>query len=204
MEQLIESLRADAPFYLINMLVFFVVVAVTWLLVRASSLKHIYQLKTELAALRLGYNEQLFALEDVRQAEEEGLRLVLSDLRSQLRVKNANLAEARRNELSHLFFTTYREAVYQYSRLAIELHADDREKRKQLVENHIFPFLQLSGDVLELMNQENLLKIVSAPKLILSERDFDFAFDAIRSVSQWNSFGLKRAKRQHAKRLGLQ
>lgn len=203
MEQFIESLRADAAFYLINVFAFFAVVVLTWLLVRANLLRQVYQLKTELAALRLGYNEQLFALEDVRRVKEEELRLVLSDLRSQLRVKNANLADARRNELSHLFFTDYREAVYQYSRLAIELHADDEQKRKQLLENHIFPFLQLSGDVLEVINQENLLKLVAAPKLILSERDLDFAFDVIRSVEQWNSFGLKRAKRQHTKRLGL-
>lgn len=203
MQELIDSLQADAPFYLINILAFFVVVAVTWLLVRASLLRQIYQLKTELAALRLGYNEQLFALEDVRQEREEELRLLLSDLRGQLRVEQRNLVEARRNELSHLFFTAYREAVYQYSRLSIELYADDREKRLQLIENQILPFLQLSGDVLELMNQERLLKLIAAPPLLLSERDYDFAFDALDSVIRWNNFGLKRARRLHKKRLGL-
>lgn len=203
MQAFIDAIQADALFYAVNILAFFVVVGVVWLWAKSRYMKEMVQLKTELVSVQQQRRERLFKLEDNVHASQEKVRLILKELRNQVRAKDPITAKARRNELSNVFFTEYREDIYQFARLADVIYAQDKEAHRVFAENHILPFLQLSGDVLSVINQQRLLELCQAPALQLSYRDFDFAFDFIYKELSSFDMGFRRAAKRHAKRLGF-
>ena len=198
-----EMLLKDFWFYLINLLAFATCIMLTWLYLRQKHLQILLSLKTELAQLRLEQGQGLFQLEDQYKAKEEHIRFVLQDLLSQIENQDAEMLRARRNEISNLFVLEYRKSFYQFIRLASEIYEDNPDQHQVIIENHILPFLQLTGDVLTVLNQENILSLTQTPKLSFQYQDFDFVFDFLHRFLRFHHWGLKKAIRQHAKRLNF-
>lgn len=199
----LDAIQNDLTFYILNILGFAVVVLVTWWYTRIQQFKTIAQLRTEIATLQIQQNNELFALEDVYKTKEERMRLIIKDLRDQLNGGDANMIRARRNELSNILALDYAKAMSNYTRLADQFYDGNRYRHAQFVENHILPFLQNSGDIMETLNQASVRDASNATDVRLNYMDFDFAFDFIKKDISFTSFGLKSAMRKHAQRLGF-
>lgn len=201
-----EKFIQDLPFYLLNLLAFSAVVAVTWLWARTRFFAELAQYQTQIAELQLQRNDQLFALEDECKAKAERLRLILKDLRNQISFKKADMVNARRNELSNVFILEYCPTMQQYTRLAAEMFEYDYKKRRQFLENHILPFLQLSGDLLKIINQPNAIEMIGEEAIPIrwNYMDFDFAFDFIRTRIKRTDLDARTRMHKHLKRLGFQ
>ncbi len=201
-----EKFLADLPWYLLNLGAFVTVVIVTWLWARTRFVAEIAKYKVEIASLQMNRNDQLFELEDICKEKNERLRLILKDLRMKLHRKQLDMVQARRNELSNVFMLDYCKSMQQYTRLADEVYEFDREKRRQFIENHINPFLQLAGDILEVVNQPNIMELLGdqATAIQFNYMEFDFAFDFVKKKMRFVDFDLRRAMREHLKRLDFQ
>lgn len=93
-----------------------------------------------------------------------------------------------------------------YCRLAQEIFELDREKRQQFIENHLNPFLQLAGDLLQVLNQKKLTDMAGPGALPIRYQymDFDFAFDFLRAQIRFQDFDLKQVRKAHLERLGFE
>jgi hypothetical protein len=198
-----ETLQQDFWFYLINLLAFATAIIISWLWTRYRWLAQVAQLKTEIALLKVQQGDQLSVLEDAYKAKEEHVRFVLQDFLQQLENGDAKMLQARRNELSNIFILEYRKRFYHFVRLAAELYEENEKKHRIVIENHILPFLQLAGDLLEVINQPNVLALSQTPRLQYQYQDFDFVFDFMQRFLGWTDFGLKKAIKQHKTRLNF-
>jgi hypothetical protein len=200
-----EQFIKDLPFYLLNLAAFTALVIITWLWARTRFMSEIAKYQTELASLQLQRNDQFFALEDDVKAKYERLRLILRDFRTHHQLKNADMLHARRNELSNVLILDYLPAMHKYTRLADEMFANDLKKRRQFIENHLNPFLQLSGDLFELMNLPTVLQLAGAEAnpIRFNYMDFDFVFDFARKKRTLIDFGLRTAMNKHLRRMGF-
>ncbi len=200
-----EIILKDLPFYLLNLGAFVMVIFVTWLWARTRFIAEIAKYQTELVKVQLQRNDQLFLLEDDCKKKYERLRLILKDLRTQIHLKKVEMVASRRNELSNVLILDYCPAMQKYTRLADEMFCFDRQKRRQFIENHLNPFLQLSGDLLELMNMPKVMELLeeSAMTVKYSYMDFDFAFDFARKKKSVVDIGLIIAMNRHLKRMGF-
>ena len=198
-----DILIRDIWFYLINLGALVVVGLAIWLWTRQNWLWRLAQVKTELASLRLGQTDFLAKLEDEYKAKEEHVRLVLQDLLKHWESGDLDMLRARRNELSNIWILDYRKALSSYVRSATDIYEDNRHKQYLLIENHLLPFLQLSGDLLDTLNQADLLDKLQAQPMVLQYQDFDFIFDFTRLYLSWKDWNLRRALKKHRRRLGL-
>ncbi len=200
-----EMILKDLPFYLLNLGAFVMVVFVTWLWARTRFVSEIAKYQTEIVTVQLQRNDQLFLLEDDCKAKYERVRMILKDLRTQIHLKKTEMVAARRNELSNVLILAYCPAMQKYTRLADEMFSYDRQKRRQFIENHLNPFLQLSGDLLELMNMPKVMELLgeSATAVKYGYLDFDFAFDFARKKKSIVDIGLRVAMNRHLKRMGF-
>lgn len=201
-----DAFVEQLPFYALSFAGLLALVAVSWFWARSRFMGELAKYQTEIAKLQLGRNDQLFALEDVCKAKNERIRLILKDLKKQLREKNGEMVRARRNELSNVFVLDYCPAMQAYCRLAQEMFELDREKRQQFIENHLNPFLQLAGDLLQVLNQKKLKDMAGPGALPIRYQymDFDFAFDFLRAQIRFQDFDLKQARKAHLERLGFE
>ena len=60
----LEAIQADWIFYIVNILVFVVVVMVTWLYARGQQMEAIAKLQSQIQQIQLQQNDKLFSLED--------------------------------------------------------------------------------------------------------------------------------------------
>ncbi len=185
---------------------FATVVAVVWLWARSRFTAQLAEYQTQIAALQLERNDRLFALEDECKAKKERLRQILKDLRNQVNFNKTDMAIARRNELSNVFALEYCPSMQAYTRLASEIYEFDYDKRRQFIENHLYPFLQLAGDLLHVINQPKTLNLIGedAVPIYWNYMDFDFAFDFIRLRTRYTDIGLRLAMHKHLRRLGFE
>lgn len=198
-----ELLLRDLWFYLINIFAFAAVGILVWLRTRQIWLERLASAQMELASLRLKEGDILAELEDKYKDKEEHLRLVLLDLMKHWKEGNEEMARARRNEVSNLWILEYRRRLSQYVRMLTEVYTGNRDKQYLLIENHLLPFLQMSGDLLETLNQEDLLALTGSKAMVLQYQDFDFIFDFTRLYLSWFDWSLRRSLKKHRKRLGI-
>lgn len=201
-----EKFIQDLPFYILNLLAFTAVIAVTWLWARTRFFAELAQYQTKIAELQLQRNDQLFALEDDCKAKHERVRLILAELRDHIRFNKTEMVNARRNEISNVFVLDYCKAMQQYTRLAAEMYEYDYKKRRQFIENHLYPFLQLAGEILHTIDQPNLMEMLGEDAVAIrwNYMDLDFAFDFIRLRTKFTDFGIRSAMRKHLKILGFE
>lgn len=201
-----EKFLQDLPWYLLNLSAFLTVIAVTWLWARTRFVQELAKYKVEIASLQMNRNDQLFELEDQCKEKNERLRLILKDLKYKIQRNQTDMIAARRNELSNVFMLDYCKAMQKYTRLADEIYEFDREKRRQFIENHINPFLQLAGDILEVINQPNIMEILGdqAQVIHFNYMEFDFAFDFVKRKMRFIDFDIRKAFKDHLKRLDFQ
>jgi len=201
-----ELIMKDWPFFVLNLGAFITIIFVTWLWARTSFVAELAKYQTELATLQLQRNDQLFALEDDCKVKHERLRLILKDLRTQLHLKNIEMVNARRNELSNVFVLDYLPAMQKYTRLADEMFEHDRTKRLLFIENYIRKFFDESIDLLGTMNLEPLIELLGpeTEPIRFSYMDFDFAFDFVRRKRTIFDFGLRIEMNKNAQKLGYQ
>lgn len=198
-----ENLHQDGSFYAVLTFLLATIIIVTWLYARTRSAQIIAQLKTQLLEVQAQYNDRIFAAEDEARQRLEHLRLILQDLRNQLVAKNSAMILARRNEAANFLVLEYAKSVRHYARIVEPFLRDNRPQQRQFLENHILPFLQQSGDVLQVLNQPEVLRNCQAQPLALFYPDFDFAFDSLRHYAYWWDFGIRQATHAHAQRLGF-
>ena len=178
---LLESIQQDWIFYVVNLLAFVAVVAITWLYSRSKQLETIAQLQAQLQQIQLQQNDKLFALEDEFKNKKERLRLIMKDMESQTKNKNIAMMIYRRNELSNVFVMEYTATMQRYARLADQYYELHPPKYREFVRNYIFPFLDTSRKVLSAINTPQIIETIgNASPVQYSYKDFDFAFDMIR------------------------
>lgn len=195
---------SDWAFYALLGFLLLTVGFVVWLYARTRSAHTIAELKTRLLELQGQYNAAIHAQEDEARAKLEHLRLILQDLRNHLKAGNApDMVAARRNEAANFLVLEYAKAVRNHWRLQEPFLNDNRQRYALFLENHILVFLQQAGDIFESLNQPEVLRQAQAQPLTLYRPDFDFAFDALRDYARPLDFGIRRAARLHAKRLGF-
>lgn len=197
----IEAIQADWIFYMVNILVFVVVVLVTWLYVRGQQMEAIAKLQVQIQQIQLQQNDKLFSLEDEYKLKKERLRLILKDMEAQLKAKDLDMLQSRRNELSNVFVMEYRETMHRYARLADQYYELHPPKYQEFVRNYIFPFLDTSRKVLAATNAPVVMKTLGEKAPIqYSYKDFDFAFDMIRKHS---SFSFRKEMVSYLRALGF-
>lgn len=197
---LLASLQADWIFYLVNAAIFIVVIMVTWLYAKSQQMETIAKLQAQLQQIQLQQNDRLFELEDANKAKSERVRLILKDMEVQLKTKQMDMLQARRNELSNVFIMEYRAAMHAYARLADQYYELHPPKYQAFVRNQIFPFLDASRKILAAVNAGAVLKALGASPIQYSYKDFDFAFDMIR---KYPSLGSKKELKQYLNALGF-
>lgn len=197
----LEVIQADWIFYLINILVFGVVVLVTWLYAKGQHVEAIAKLQAQLQQIQLQQNDKLFALEDEFKKKKERIRLIMKDMEAQLKAKDEAMLQSRRNELSNVFVMEYRETMHRYARLADQYYELHPPKYQEFVRNYIFPFLDTSRKVLAAVNASVVMKGAGTTIPVrYSYKDFDFAFDMIRKHP---TFSFKREMNTYLKELGF-
>lgn len=197
----LEAIQEDWIFYVVNILVFVVVVMVTWLYAKGQQMEAIAKLQAQIQQIQLQQNDKLFSLEDEYKQKKERVRLILKDMEAQLKAKDVDMLQARRNELSNVFVMEYRETMHRYARLADQYYELHPPKYQEFVRNYVFPFLDTSRKILAAINAGVVLKSLnnSAP-IHYSYKDFDFAFDMIRKHP---SFSFNREMNAYLKALGF-
>lgn len=197
----LEAIQADWIFYVVNILVFVVVIMVTWLYARGQQMEAIAKLQAQIQQIQLQQNDKLFSLEDEFKLKKERVRLILKDMEAQLKAKDMEMLKSRRNELSNVFVMEYRETMHRYARLADQYYELHPPKYQEFVRNYIFPFLDTSRKVLAAVNATIVMKALgeNAP-VRYSYKDFDFAFDMIRKHS---TMSFKKEMKSYLKELGF-
>lgn len=201
MQDIIAAFQNDSAFYLINLLAFFVVGFSTWMLTKVQSNKDIAMLQTEIAKLELLGSEKINEKEDKFRATEEELRTKLKDFRNALFGKKPALAIAKRNELSHYFFTDYANAFYEFARLAAEIYASNSEKQINFRENHVHPFLTTSDEIMQMLNQDSIVQTTQGKTLSPPPTAFRFVIDYLEDHAGMFSFSEKSKIKKYKKRL---
>jgi len=198
---LLQTLQEDWIFYLLNILMFVVVVLVTSMYVQSKQMETIAKLEVQIQQLQLQQNEKLFALEDEFKKKKERLRLIMKDMETQLRQKEKDMLVARRNELSNVFVMEYRETMHRFARLADQFYELHPPKYRAFVRNYIFPFLETSRKVLAAINTPKVMQMAEAKTPVsYSYKDFDFAFDMVRKHANMD---LRREMMRYLKDLGF-
>jgi hypothetical protein len=197
----LEAIQADWIFYVVNILVFVVIVMVTWLYARGQQIEAIAKLQAQIQQIQLQQNHKLFVLEDEFKLKKERLRLILKDMETQLKDKDLDMVKSRRNELSNVFVMEYRETMHRYARLADQYYESHPPKYQEFVRNYIFPFLDTSRKVLAAVNSSTIMQALGETSPIsYSYKDFDFAFDMIRKHS---SFSFRKEMVSYLRALGF-
>lgn len=196
----LEIIQADWIFYAVNIVVFIVVVMVTWLYAKGQQMEAIAKLQAQLQQVQLQQNDKLFSLEDQYKLKKERVRLILKDMEAQLKANDVQMLESRRNELSNVFVMEYRETMHRYARLADQYYELHPPKYQEFVRNYIFPFLDTSRKILAAINATVILKKLNSTPIQYSYKDFDFAFDMIRKHS---TLSTKREMYAYLKELGF-
>jgi hypothetical protein len=199
----LEAIQADWIFYVVNLLAFGVVIWCTWLYSQSKNAEALAKVQAQLQQVQLQQNDKLFALEDALGKKKERIRLILKEIETQMRAKDAEMLKARRNELSNVFVMEYAVAMQQYSRLADQFYELHPPKYREFVRNYIFPFLDMSRKVLSTINAPKVIKAIGAgeaPTVAYSYKDFDFAFDMIR---KHGNADFKREMKQYLPELGF-
>lgn len=197
----LEVIQADWIFYLVNILVFIVIVMVTWLYAKSQQVEAIAKLQAQIQQIQLQQNDKLFSLEDEYKLKKERIRLILKDMEAQLKAKDIEMLKSRRNELSNVFVMEYRETMHRYARLADQYYELHPPKYQEFVRNYIMPFLDTSRKVLAAINASVILKTLGNGESIqYSYKDFDFAFDMIRKHP---TMTLKKEMYAYLKELGF-
>jgi hypothetical protein len=197
----LESLQSDWVFFLINSLVFGVVVLVTWLYAQSRHLATVAQLQVQIQQLQLKQNQYLFDLEDEFNLKKERIRLILKEMELQLKSKDTAMLLARRNELTHVFVIEYRETMHRFARLADQYYELHPQKHQQFVQNFIVPFLETSRSILAAVNAKAVLAQLETQEIYaFSYQDFDFAFDMIRKFPR---FSMHRTMHKYLKEIGF-
>lgn len=198
---ILQAIQADWIFYVINILMFFVVILVTWLYSKSKQMEVITKLKVELQQVQLEQNDKLYALHDDYKLKKERLRLIIKEMDLQLAEDNLDMLNARRNELSNVFVMEYREMMYRFARMADQYYDLDIPKYQEFVRNQIFPFLDTSRKVLAAVNASVVTdKLEEAVIFKYNYKDFDFAFDMIRKHS---TFSFIKEMNSYLKELGF-
>ncbi|BDS11696.1 hypothetical protein [Aureispira anguillae] len=197
----LEAIQADWIFYAVNILVFIVVVMVTWLYARGQQMEAIAKLQAQIQQIQLQQNDKLFSLEDEYKLKKERVRLILKDMEAQLKANDMEMLKSRRNELSNVFVMEYRETMHRYARLADQYYELHPPKYQEFVRNYIFPFLDTSRKILSAINATIIMKALGESQPIqYSYKDFDFAFDMIRKHP---TLSLKKEMNAYLKELGF-
>ena len=183
----LEAIQADWIFYVVNIIVFIVVVMVTWLYSQGQQMEAIAKLRAQIQQIQLQQDDKLFRLEDEFKLKKERIRLILKDMEAQLKAKDMDMLKSRRNELSNVFVMEYRETMHRYARLADQFYELHPPKYQEFVRNYIFPFLDTSRKVLAAINASVVMKALGETAAVsYSYKDFDFAFDMIRKHSTFS------------------
>ncbi len=197
----LDAIQADWIFYLINILVFVVVVMVTYLYANGKKVEAVARLQAQIQQIQLQQNDKLFSLEDEYKLKKERIRLILKDMEAQLSAKDVDMLQSRRNELSNVFVMEYRETMHRYARLADQYYELHPPKYQEFVRNCIFPFLDTSRKVLAAVNASVIMKTIGTSNPVrFSYKDFDFAFDMIRKHP---TYSFKKEMKSYLKELGF-
>ena len=198
---ILENIQQDWIFYLVNLLAFVIIVAVTWLYSQSKQMEAIAKLQAQLQQLQLQQNDKLFALEDEYKKKKERLRLIMKDMENQLRNQDVDMLTSRRNELSNVFVMEYAISMHRYARLADQFYELHPLKYREFVRNYIFPFLEVSRKVLSAINTPKVMQTIGTKTPVTySYKDFDFAFDMIR---KHGTTDLRREMMIYLKELGF-
>lgn len=173
-DNLLKAFETDGLFYIVNFALFAVVIFVTWLIVNAQNTRELAKLKHEIVAIEMKQVGRLNDLEDECRIIEEDLRELLKDLRNGLKAKDFDKVQAKHGALSNCFYKNYIDAYYKYFRLAETIFREDSSKRIELIQTKLTDFLATSKQVMEVLNQDNILKIAKAKTSVINGH-FDFA-----------------------------
>lgn len=157
---------------------------IVWLLARWKSVTEIKVLKSELATRHVSLFEKMIALDEKQRQIIRRLNDALRKMLDALAAGNADQARLRRTEVLDLFLLDYIGAYYSYAGLGRWIYQDHKD---ELIDDELLPFLETSADMLQLLNDENLLKLTGGKPLKVQGFDFQFAIRYVRrNTPRWN------------------
>lgn len=203
MNELLQNLQSDLIFYLIMIGVLLLGMIAIWMLAKMKSLTEVNHLKSEIDRLELEQYEKLESCEDHCHQIEEEIRVLLCDLRNAMTKGEAERVKAIRNTISNTVCTDFASAYYRYSRLATRLYKNDQPKFEQFLTKKLKPFLELSGNIISVINQRNILAVAEAKPLLVHTNSFAFATDLIEDTIGTFDFNKRKQFRRQLKQLNL-
>ncbi len=182
MNEILQTLQNDLTFYLVMFCVLLFGGLAIWMMAKMRSLTEVNHLKSEIDRLELQQYEKLENCEDQCQQIEEEIRVLLSDLRNSMTKGEVDKVKGIRNTISHTICTDFVDAYYRYTRLASRLYKNDAVKMESFLNKKLLPFLEVSGNVVSVINQRNVLAMAEAKSLVIHTKTFAFATDLVETT----------------------
>jgi len=200
---ILEHLQNDLIFYLIMFVFLLFGGAAIWMMAKMKSMSEVNLLKREIDRLELQQVEKLEQYEDQCIQLQEDLRLLLCDLRSAITKNETKQVKAIRNTISNTICTDFVQAYYEYTRLATRLYGNDASKFQSFLEQKLKPFLELSGNIISVINQRNVLAMAEAKSLLVNSNSFVFAIDLIEERIGIFDFSQRKKFKHQVRQLNL-